>query len=87
MLSVCVGAWSTNQRDGDIRSIGEDERDFFELASPAPVLREEYPMLVSVSVSMVLSASYQPAPLSPNPCATITLAVCRLSAGTTRGAL
>jgi hypothetical protein len=68
----------------------EDEGDFLELAPAPPVLCEEEPARCSAyrydSSLFAAVDNYHPAPLSPKPCATMTVAVCRFRAGTTIGA-
>ena len=49
-------SWLTHQRDWNVWSIGEDEGHFLELASPAPVLREEYPMPFSLHMLTMFRA-------------------------------
>ena len=64
--------------------IREDEFRLFKFALPPPCLCQERPAGVRCWTLVSSHCTYQPAPLSPNPCATITVDVCRLIAGTMR---
>lgn len=98
-MLYCGGC--TNNCDGDERCVWEDEGDFFEFVAAAPLFGEEHPVIIwsigilklilwylggGKSERKIISGTYHPAPLSPNPWATIMVAVWRLSAGTINGA-
>ena len=77
------------QGDGNVGRIGEHEGNLLELGPSTEVFGEEEPARGEHAHGLRPASqfAYQPAPLSPRPWATMMVAVCRLSAGTTMGAL